>query len=102
MPSKIYVKYHSYDKKTDSLIVSFASNETESQNPADYNPVVIQPSLQFPNITNQTDLEKEIASMGKNITEQQKIIELCNKNKASVMLCESLVKKGTDNYNLDS
>lgn len=102
MPSKIYVKFHSYDKKSDSLIVSFASDETESQNPNDYNPVVVQPTLQFPGVTDATELEEKIAILGKEIAHQQKLLEDCNSGKGNTRLCESLVKKGEINYNLDS
>jgi hypothetical protein len=102
MPNKIYVKFHSYDKASDSLIVSFASDETESQNPEDYNPVVIQPSLQFPEISDQKELEEKIAVLGIEIARQQKLLEDCNSGKGNVRLCESLVKKGTLEHNLDS
>lgn len=102
MTTNIYVKYHSYDKNTDSLIVSFASDETASQNPDDYNPVVVQPALQFPGITEQEELEKQIAIMGAGITNRQKLLEDCHNEKLNVKLCESLIQKGLANYNLDS
>ncbi len=101
MPNKIYVKFHSYDKKTDSLIVSFASDETSSQNPEDYNSVVVQPLLQFPEITDQTELEQKIAVLGIEIAKQQKLLEDCNSGKGNVSLCEALVKKGTTEHTLD-
>jgi hypothetical protein len=102
MPNKIYVKIHSYDKKTDSLVVSFASDETESKDPADYNPVVVQPTLQFPEVTDAKELEDKIASLGIDIAKQQSLLEKCNSGKGNVSLCESLVKKGTLEYTLDS
>lgn len=102
MPNKIYVKYHNYDKETDSLIVSFASDETQSQNPADYNPVVVQPTIQFPGITNENELAKKIAELGIDIAKHQKLVEDCHSGKANFKICESLVKKGTSELNLDS
>jgi hypothetical protein len=102
MPNKIYTKFHSYDKKTDSLIVSFASDETASQNPADYNPVVVQPSLQFPEISDQKELEEKIAMLGIEIAKHQKLLEDCNSGKGNSRLCETLVKKGVAEHNLDS
>jgi hypothetical protein len=92
MPTKIYVKFHSYDKTTDSLIVSFASDETASKNPADYNPVVVQPTLQFPDITDEETLKEKISMLGIEIAKQQKLLEDCKSGKVNARLCESLVK----------
>lgn len=102
MKNTIYVLYHSYDKTSDSLVVSFASNETESQNPADYNPVVIQPLLQFPNVTSREELENRIFEMGIDITRRQKILEDCSKGKIDSTFCESLVEKKTSRCEIDN
>lgn len=101
MPKKLYTKYHSYDKNTDTLIVSFASDETESKNPEDYPPVVVRPSMQYPDVLDQKELEKQIASMGYNLVVQQKAIEDAKKGLTNSKLYESLVSKGATEYNLD-
>jgi hypothetical protein len=58
--STIKVKVVGYDEASNAVLVSFASNETQSQNPEDYPPVAIQ-------VHATADIEKvkrDIARMG--------------------------------------
>jgi hypothetical protein len=89
--STIYIKIHEYKKDLDTLIVSFASNETASSNPSDYPSVAIQPSIQFPGIVEIGELHLKLADIGKNITLQQKIKEDIQSGKLKTEIFESLV-----------
>jgi hypothetical protein len=87
----IYIKIHEYKKDIDTLIVSFASDETASSNPTNYPAVAIQPSLQFPGITEIGELHLKLAEIGKNIAVQQKTKEDIQSGKLKTAIFESLV-----------
>jgi hypothetical protein len=73
--NKIYVKINGYDEISNSLLVSFASDKTKSQDPADYPSLAYQPYVQFPDITDPNEVVKRIAVAGLYQTEQQAIKE---------------------------
>lgn len=67
----IYMKIHSFDEASYSLIVSFASDTTQSQNPADYPSYAFQPLNMWPDVTDPNEIKKRIAVAGIYHAEQQ-------------------------------
>jgi hypothetical protein len=72
---KIKLKIKGYDEDSNSLIVSFASDETQSQNPDDYQSYAYQPMTMWPDINDVNEITKRIAQAGIYLAEQQKIKE---------------------------
>jgi hypothetical protein len=58
------MKIVGFDEASNSLLVSFASDETASQNPEDYSPVAFQPATMWPDITDLGEIKKRIAVAG--------------------------------------
>jgi hypothetical protein len=58
------MKIVGYDEDSQSLLVSFASNETLSDNPDDYAPIAFQPSTMWPELTDMDEVIKRIALSG--------------------------------------
>jgi hypothetical protein len=69
------MKVVSYDEDSHSLIVSFASDETASQDPSTYTAYAYQPMNMWPDISDPNELIKRIGHAGIHIAEQQKIQE---------------------------
>lgn len=67
----LYMKIHAFDEPSNSLIVSFASDTTKSQNPADYPSYAFQPINMWPDVTDPTEIKKRIAVAGMYHAEQQ-------------------------------
>lgn len=67
----LYMKIHSFDEQSSSLIVSFASDTTKSQNPDDYTSYAYQPVTMWPDITDPVEIKKRIAMAGLYHAEQQ-------------------------------
>jgi hypothetical protein len=68
-------KITGYDEESHSLLVSFASDETISQDPSNYQSYAYQPMTMWPDITNIDEIKKRIAQAGIYMAEQQKIKE---------------------------
>lgn len=98
---KLYMKIHSFEEESESLIVSYASDETESQNPSDYRPVAIQPRTLWPNVTDAEELKKKIAQLGVGQVLEQKKIEDIAKTPINVTLFKSVVSKKSVSYNIE-
>lgn len=62
--NKVKFKITGYDDASDSIIVSFASDTTASQDPEAYTPVALQPLNMWPDITDVNELKKRIAMSG--------------------------------------
>jgi hypothetical protein len=60
---EIIMKIKGYDERNHSLIVSWCSDTTKSQNPDDYQALALQPLDMWPDADNQL-LLKRIAEMG--------------------------------------
>ena len=73
--NKIKLKINGYDEESDSLLVSFASDETQSQDPATYQSYAYQPMTMWPDITDVNEIKKRLAQAGIYLAEQQKIKE---------------------------
>ena len=67
----IYMKIHAFDEASYSLIVSFASDTTKSQNPDDYPSYAYQPMNMWPDVSDPAEIKKRIAIAGVYHAEQQ-------------------------------
>ena len=67
----LYMKIHAYDEPSHSLIVSFASDTTNSQNPDDYPQYAYQPIHMWPDVSDPVEIKKRIAVAGLYHAEQQ-------------------------------
>lgn len=67
----LHMKIHSFEEQSNSLIVSFASDTTNSQNPDDYKSYAYQPVNMWPDISDPTEIKKRIAIAGMYLVEQQ-------------------------------
>ena len=65
------MKIHSFEEQSNSLVVSFASDTTKSQNPDDYQSYAYQPVTMWPDISDPAEIKKRIAIAGVYLVEQQ-------------------------------
>ena len=65
------MKIHAYDEPSHSLLVSFASDTTASQNPDDYPQYAYQPISMWPDVSDSEEIKKRIAVAGMYHAEQQ-------------------------------
>lgn len=65
------MKIQGFDEQSNSLLVSFASDTTQSQNPDDYPAYAYQPVNMWPDITDPAEIKKRIALSGVYHAEQQ-------------------------------
>lgn len=69
------MKISGYDEASHSLLVSFASDTTKSQNPADYPAYAFQPLTMWPDVTDLDEIKKRIAMAGMHHTQMQEAKE---------------------------
>ena len=67
----IRMKVVAFDESTYSLLCSFASDETQSHNPADYPAYAYQPMNMWPDISDPAIIKERIAYSGINIAENE-------------------------------
>lgn len=67
----LHMKIQGFDEQSNSLLVSFASDTTQSQNPDDYPAYAYQPVNMWPDITDPQEVKKRIAISGIHHAEQQ-------------------------------
>lgn len=67
----IYMKIHSFEEQTYSLIASFASDTTKYQDPDKYPSYAFQPMNMWPDVTDPNEIKKRIAVAGVYHAEQQ-------------------------------
>lgn len=67
----LYMKIHAFEEQSHSLIVSFASDTTSSQNPEDYPQYAFQPMNMWPDVNDPAEIKKRIAVAGMYHAEQQ-------------------------------
>ena len=85
--STLYMKITGYDQPSNSLLVSFASSDTQSQNPADYPSVAIQVSA-----WNDVDsVKRELAKVGIQVAKAQANKEQVQNNASNVEQLTALV-----------
>lgn len=69
------MKITGYDETNHSLLVSFASDTTKSQNPADYPSYAFQPLTMWPDVTDPNEIKKRIAITGMHHAQMQEAKE---------------------------
>jgi len=62
--NKVKFTITGYDEAAKSLLISFASDTTASQDPADYTTYAFQPLTMWPDVTDIEELKKRIAQAG--------------------------------------
>jgi hypothetical protein len=97
--NKLFMQIKEYDEVSNSLIVSFASDETKSQNPLDYPEYAYQPLTMWSDITNPVEIQKRIAQSGIVLTEQQQIKENFNADPIKMEMYKNMVGQ-TIEYNV--
>jgi hypothetical protein len=95
------MKIHSFDEESESLIVSYASDETESQNPSDYQSMAIQPRSLWPSVVDPDELKKKIAQIGIGEVLEQKKMEDAAKTAVNIALFKSIVSNKSVSYNIE-
>jgi len=73
--NKVKFKVTGYDEESKSLLISFASDTTASQDPADYTTYAFQPLTMWPDTTDIAELKKSIAQAGMYHVEMQEAEE---------------------------
>lgn len=97
--NKIKYKIHKYDEDTNSIIVSFSSDETATNNPDDYESFAFQPIAEYPDITDIEELKKKIAQQGMSLAEMHKKHEDASSNTTMQNKWKALVGQ-TFEYNV--
>ena len=97
--NKIKFKIQSYDEDSHSVIISFSSDETVSNNPGDYDGYAFQPIAQYPDITDIEVLKKKIAEQGIALAEMNKQYEDAKANTTMQNKWKALVGQ-TFEYNV--
>jgi len=95
----IKFKVKAYDEDSHSIVVSFSSDETTTNNPEDYEAYAMQPIEQYPDITDVELLKKRIAEQGIGLAEQAKLAEQAHANTEMQAKLKSLVGQ-TFEYNV--
>jgi hypothetical protein len=88
--STVKLKIVGYEEASHSIIVSFASDETKSQNPTDYPGMAWQPLAHWPNDDVDTIL-KRIAQVGVSITKNQAEKEKIQPDNQKLIALKSMV-----------
>ena len=94
----LYIKIVGFDEVSKSLLVSFASDKTKTQNPGDYSPVAFQPAQMWPDVLDLEEIKKRIAVSGMHTAESQAIIEKLNDDPVRIENLKSMVGQ-TFSYN---
>jgi hypothetical protein len=89
--SNLYMKIVGFDEPSNSLLVSFASDETKSQNPEDYGVLAFQPATMWPGVNDLTEIKKRIAVAGMYNASVQATVEKLSADTARIEALKSLV-----------
>lgn len=73
--NKVRMRITGYDEISHSLLVSFASDTTKSQDPADYPTYAFQPLTMWPDVTDPNEVKKRIAIAGMHHAQMQEAKE---------------------------
>jgi len=95
----VTVKIVEWDEESQSLICSFASDETNSSDPDTYGKLAFQPAMMWPDVTDSDELLKKIAQAGKSVCEEIKIKETIASDNDKKSLYTNLVGTNTT-YNV--
>jgi hypothetical protein len=85
------MKIVGYDEESHSLIVSFASDETASSDPASYPSYAYQPMNMWPDITDPNELIRRIGQSGMHMADQQRVREQFVANQTLINNLKSFV-----------
>lgn len=85
------MKFVGYDERSQSIMVSFASDTTNSPNPESYKPVAFQPYSMWPDVNDMNELQKRIASVGISVVRRQIIEESLTANTGKIQALQELV-----------
>jgi hypothetical protein len=91
----LYMKVNGFDEQSNSLLVSFASDTTNSQNPEDYPSYAFQPLNMWPDVSDPVEIKKRIAVAGIYHAEQQEREEKFVADPAKVQEYKNMV--GSEN-----
>ena len=91
----LYIKIRAFEEQSYSLLVSFASDTTKSQNPDDYPSYAFQPMNMWPDVTDPTEIKKRIAVAGMYHAEQQEREEKFIADPAKVEAYKNMVGQGS-------
>lgn len=98
--NKIKFKINEYDELSHSLIISFASDKTLSQDPANYQSFAYQPLTMWPDINDMEELKKCIGRAGIYLVEQQEKKEQFVEDPTKILSLKSMVGQ-TVEYDLE-
>jgi hypothetical protein len=90
------MKVVKFEPESMSLVVSFASDETQSSDPSDYVAHSYQPSMMWPNVTDIEELKLHLAVSGLFHIENQKRVETLKNDPIKNALYESMVDQVYD------
>lgn len=85
------MKIVGFDEPSNSLLVSFASDETKSQNPEDYAALAFQPATMWPGVDDIAEIKKRIAISGMYNASVQANIEKLSADTVRIDAFKSLV-----------
>jgi hypothetical protein len=85
------MKIHTFEEPSYSLVVSFASDTTKSQNPDDYPKYAYQPMNMWPDVTDPVEIKKRMAVAGVYHAEQQEREEKFIADPAKVQAYKDMV-----------
>lgn len=85
------MKITGYDEQSNSLLVSFCSDETSSQSPDAYQSFAYQPYLMWPDIEDIDELKKRIAVAGMYEAQQQAKKEALSSDQQKIDAFKALV-----------
>ena len=97
--NSIKFKIKSYDEVSNSLIVSFASDTTVSQDPDAYTALAFNPLIMWPDITDIEELKQQLAIAGVHQAALQETKEQFDANPARIAALQALVGQ-TYEYNV--
>jgi len=89
--NSVHMKIVGYDEDSQSLLVSFASDVTRSQDPEQYPALAFQPITMWPDVTDMVEIKKRIAIAGMHHVERQKSKENFFSDPNKVASLKSLV-----------
>jgi hypothetical protein len=95
----LYMKIHAFEEQSYSLLVSFASDTTKSQNPDDYPSYAFQPMNMWPDVNDPAEIKKRIAVAGMYHAEQQEREEKFIADPTKVAAYQAMVGSETS-YNV--
>lgn len=95
------MKITGFDEPSNSLLVSFASDETKSQNPEDYASIAFQPAIMWPDVLDANEIKKRIAVAGVYTASLQANTEKLNDDLQRINSLKTLVGQ-SETYNIST